>query len=102
MAPYPTTRSFSLTRVVAVGKQFTSGGAVGGTAQSAAEQMQGDKKSMFDKQGSIGKQFQAEGSIGSMGEAVGGPFAKEGAIGKQFTDKGAIGGTVQDNLGSKK
>ena len=46
--------------------------------------MQGDKKSMFDKQGSIGKQFQADGSIGSIGEAVGGPFSKEG--GKSYVD----------------
>ena len=40
-----------------VGKQFTDKGAVGGTAQSAAEQVQGDKPSVFDAKGSVGKQF---------------------------------------------
>ena len=64
--------------------------------------MQGDKKSMFDKDGAVGKQFQADGNIGQVGEAVGGPFSKDGAIGKQFTDKGAVGGTVQENMGDKK
>lgn len=41
----------------AVGKQFTTKGAVGGTAQSAAETAQGDKPSAFDAKGMIGKQF---------------------------------------------
>ncbi len=77
-APIPSPIYITLTSMAAVGKQFTSGGAVGGTAQSAAEQMQGEKKSLFDKDGTVGKQFQAEGSIGSVGEAVGGPFSKEG------------------------
>ncbi|KIW70039.1 hypothetical protein PV04_02350 [Phialophora macrospora] len=86
----------------AIGKEFTDKGSVGGTAQSAAEQMQGDKKPVFDKDGAIGKQFQPEGSIGSVGEAVGGPFSSQGSIGKQFTDKGAVGGSVQENLGSGK
>ena len=68
----------SLTRFAAIGKQFTTGGSVGGTAQSAAEQMQGDKKPLFDKEGAIGKQFQAGGNLGSVGEAIGGPLAKDG------------------------
>ena len=67
-----------LTSSAAVGKQFTTGGAVAGTAQSAAEQMQGDKKPLFDKDGAIGKQFQASGTLGSLGEAIGGPLSKEG------------------------
>ncbi len=41
----------------AVGKQFTEGGALGGTAQSAAETAQGEKPSAFDAQGIVGKQF---------------------------------------------
>lgn len=41
----------------AIGQQFTSKGAVGGTAQSAAETAQGEKPSAFDAQGMIGKQF---------------------------------------------
>ncbi|EXJ54863.1 uncharacterized protein A1O5_12929 [Cladophialophora psammophila CBS 110553] len=86
----------------AVGKQFTPEGSVGGAAQSAAEQMQGDKKPIFDKDGAVGKQFKPEGAIGSVGEAVGGPFSSKGAIGKQFTDQGAVGGTIQENLGSGK
>ncbi len=47
----------------AVGKQFTEGGAVGGTAQSAAETAQGEKPSAFDAQGMIGKQFTSKHSI---------------------------------------
>jgi len=86
----------------AVGKEFTDKGSVGGTAQSAAEQMQGDKKPIFDKDGAVGKQFQPDGAIGSVGEAVGGPFSSDGTVGKHFTDKGAVGGSVQENLGSGK
>lgn len=41
----------------AVGKQFTEGGALGGTVQSAAETAQGEKPSAFDAEGMIGKQF---------------------------------------------
>lgn len=47
----------------AVGKQFTEGGAVGGTAQSAAETAQGEKPSAFDAQGMIGKQFTSQSFI---------------------------------------
>ncbi|KAH0827262.1 hypothetical protein FOPE_00070 [Fonsecaea pedrosoi] len=104
----------------AVGKQFTPQGSVGGAAQSAAEQMQGEKKPVFDKDGAIGKQFRPEGAIGSVGEqdeflpfgdlltlplrqqAVGGPFSAQGAIGKQFTEQGVVGGSIQENLGSGK
>ncbi|KIX92707.1 uncharacterized protein Z520_11559 [Fonsecaea multimorphosa CBS 102226] len=86
----------------AVGKEFTPEGSVGGTAQSAAEQMQGEKKPIFDKDGAIGKQFRPEGAIGSVGEAVGGPLSSQGAIGKQFTEQGAVGGAIQENLGSGK
>ena len=73
-----------------------------GNAQAAAEQAQGDKPAMFDKDGAVGKHFQADGAIGSIGEAVGGPFSSQGAVGKQFTDKGSVGGTVQNNLGEGK
>ncbi|KIW30959.1 hypothetical protein, variant [Cladophialophora immunda] len=86
----------------AVGKNFTPEGSIGGTVQSAAEQMQGDKKPVFDKDGAVGKQFTSEGAIGSVGEAVGGPFSSKGAIGKQFTEQGAVGGAIQENLGSGK
>lgn len=41
----------------AVGKEFTEKGAVGGAAQDVAEQVQGDKPSLFDAKGAIGKQF---------------------------------------------
>jgi hypothetical protein len=41
----------------AIGKQFKESGAVGGTAQSAAETSQGEKPSAFDAKGMIGKQF---------------------------------------------
>ncbi|KAJ9614760.1 hypothetical protein H2204_014458 [Knufia peltigerae] len=85
-----------------VGKQFKTDGPIGGTAQSAAEQMQGDKKPVFDKDGAVGKQFKADGAIGSIGEKVGGPFASDGAIGKNFNPDGAVGGTVQENMGSGK
>lgn len=79
----------------AIGKEFEKDGSIGGAAQQAAE-----AKPVFDKDGAIGKQFQADGNIGKIGEAVGGPFSKEGAVGKQFTDEGSIGGAVQKNLGS--
>lgn len=79
-----------------VGSQFTKEGAIGGKAQEAAE-----NKSVFHKDGAIGKEFQADGKIGSIGEAVGGPFSSEGAIGKQFTDKGSVGGTIQQQVDKK-
>lgn len=41
----------------AIGKQFTTGGAIGGTAQSIG--------GPFDKSGPIGKQFTTEGSVGA-------------------------------------
>merc|ERR1711939_683645 len=85
-----------------IGKQFTTEGSVGGTAQSAAQQMQGEKKPVFDKDGAVGKQFKPDGAIGSVGEKVGGPFASDGAIGKHFNPDGTVGGTVQENLGSGK
>merc|ERR1712093_691163 len=85
-----------------VGKEFTPQGSVGGTAQSAAQQMQGEKKPVFDKDGAVGKQFKPDGAIGSVGEKVGGPFASDGAIGKHFNPDGTVGGTVQENLGSGK
>merc|ERR1712230_359657 len=69
----------------AIGKQFTTVGSVGGTAQSAAQQMQGEKKPVFDKDGAVGKQFNPDG-----------------AIGKHFNPDGTVGGTVQENLGSGK
>ena len=100
----------------AVGKQFAEGGSVGGTAQSAA---QGEKPSVFDAKGMIGKQFKsqycsvaqlcianplhvAEGAIGGTAQKIGGPFDKDGMIGKQFKPDGTLGGTVQGNLGDKK
>ncbi|KAJ9497811.1 hypothetical protein H2202_006844 [Exophiala xenobiotica] len=86
----------------AIGKQFTPEGSVGGTAQSAAQQMQGEKKPVFDKDGAVGKQFKPDGAIGSVGEKVGGPFASDGAVGKHFNPDGTVGGTVQENLGSGK
>ncbi|KIW88498.1 uncharacterized protein Z519_11067 [Cladophialophora bantiana CBS 173.52] len=65
----------------AVGKKFTPEGSVGGTAQSAAEQMQGDKKPIFDKDGAVGKQFKPEGAIGSVGEvSYMGPVTKVRSI----------------------
>lgn len=102
-----------------VGKQFTDKGAVGGTAQNAAEQAQGDKPSMFDAKGAIGKQFTsmlghpsqrtsntntstAAGAIGGTAQAVGGPFDKDGMIGKHFKQDGAVGGSVQGSLGDQK
>ena len=64
--------------------------------------MQGDKPSVLDAQGAIGKHFTSTGAVGGTAEAVGGPFAKDGMVGKQFKKDGAIGGTVQQNLGDKK
>lgn len=49
----------------AVGKQFTTDGALGGAAQAVG--------GPFDKEGAIGKQFTTEGSIGgSVQNALGG------------------------------
>lgn len=35
---------------------------------SVAEQAQGDKKPIFDKDGAVGRAFQADGAIGQVGE----------------------------------
>ncbi|KAJ9136881.1 hypothetical protein NKR23_g9523 [Pleurostoma richardsiae] len=49
----------------AIGKQFTEGGAIGGTAQKIGGPL--------DKDGAIGKQFTTEGSIGgTVQNAMGG------------------------------
>ena len=86
----------------AVGKNFNPDGALGGSAQSAADTAQGAKPGVFDKGGMLGSQFTAGGGLGGIAQKVGGPFDKEGAIGKQFTESGGIGGTVQDKLGGGK
>ncbi|KAI1460462.1 hypothetical protein F4805DRAFT_478881 [Annulohypoxylon moriforme] len=52
-----------------VGKQFTEGGALGGTAQKIGGPL--------DKEGMVGKQFTSEGSIGgSVQSALGGTKGK--------------------------
>jgi len=79
----------------AVGKQFKKDGAIGSTAQEAAN------KGVFDRDGVVGKQFDKGGNIAAVGEAIGGPFSSEGAIGKHFKGDGAVGGTVQENMGSE-
>ena len=101
-----------------IGKQFTTKGALGGTAQSTAETVQGQKPSAFDAHGMIGKQFTsqcysttigqhantlvlAEGAIGWTAQKIGGPLDKEGMIGKMFKQDGTLGGTVQGTLGDK-
>ncbi|OQV11077.1 hypothetical protein CLAIMM_14977 isoform 3 [Cladophialophora immunda] len=107
----------SLSSEGAVGKNFTPEGSIGGTVQSAAEQMQGDKKPVFDKDGAVGKQFTSEGAIGSVGEVswirpvtttryidlqikdgvrcilyeVALTFYLQQAVGGPFSSKGAIG-----------
>lgn len=43
-----------------IGEQFTTKGAVGGTAQSTAETVEGQKPSALDAQGMIGKQFTSQ------------------------------------------
>jgi hypothetical protein len=69
---------------------------------TAAEQMQGERKPVFDKDGALGKQFQrtalnnqtlaradklsADGNIGKIGEAVGGPFSSQGAVGDPYVE----------------
>ncbi|KAI5364987.1 hypothetical protein Slin15195_G045250 [Septoria linicola] len=79
-----------------IGEKFEKGGAIGGTMQEASQ------KSVFDKDGVVGRAFKADGKIGSAADSVGGPFSKDGIIGSAFTEDGAIGGTIQGGTKSEK
>ncbi|KAK5161014.1 hypothetical protein LTS14_000808 [Recurvomyces mirabilis] len=59
----------------AIGKQFTTGGAIGGTAQSIGGPL--------DAQGSIGKQFTTGGSVGGAVQSMLGESEKNTFQGKK-------------------
>lgn len=48
-----------------IGEKFEKDGAIGGTGQEVAEQAQGEKTSVFDKDGAVGKHFKGESSDNS-------------------------------------